>query len=186
MNSYVKTAFFALTVFTGFGVMSAAHAQIAATMPIIYNQSGTQVNTNGTYLPAGTYYLSGGAFSGGHQIEYYGNGTFYDSSVQQYGGNVSNPNGTADISLGYSMMLTSNGIHAALMPALFNQNGTQVNATNSHLLAGSYYLSNSLSASGLPVQYYGNGTYYNPNIRQYGGSVNNPNGTASVSLGYNS
>jgi len=184
MNSYVKTALLALVALIGFTAMSVVHAQTASTMPIIYSQSGAQINTSGSYLPAGSYYLSGGALTGGHPIEYYGNGTFYDSSVQQYGGNVSNPNGTAGVALGYSMILTSNGIHMALMPALFNQNGTQANINNSYLMAGSYYLSNNPSASGLQVQYYGNGTYYNPNIGQYGGSVNNSNGTAGVSLGY--
>jgi hypothetical protein len=184
MNSYVKTALLALVALIGFGAVSVAYAQMASTMPIIYNQSGASVNTGAGYLQAGTYYLKGGPSAGGHMIEYYGNGTFYDSSVQQYGGNVSNPNGTAGVSLGYVMVLTSNGNRAALMPALYNSNGSQANGSTGYLNSGYYYLSNNPSASGSQVQYYGNGTYYNPNIGQYGGSVTNPNGTAGVSLGY--
>ena len=58
------------------------------------------------------------------------------------------------------------------------------NISNTHLSAGYYYLTSNPSSGGLQVQYYGNGTYYNPAIGQYGGNVTNPNGTAGVSLGY--
>ncbi len=165
-----------LTVLIGFGAVSLVHAQTATTMPVLYNQSGTAVNTSSGYLPVGTYYLAGGT-----QIQYYGNGTFYNPSIQQYGGSIYNSNGTAGASLGYTV--ASSGYQGALMPALFNQSGSQVNMTNSYLSAGYYYTANNPSM-GIQVQYYGNGTYYNPNIRQYGGSVTNPNGTAGVSLGY--
>jgi hypothetical protein len=180
MNSYVKTALLALVAIVSFATISAVHAQMASTMPIIYSQSGSAVNTGSGYLPAGYYYLAGGLATGGHQIQYYGNGTFYDPSIQQYGGNVSNTNGTAGVSLGYAMTWTPNGSEVALMPALFNQTGMQVNKTTSYLNAGRYYL----STGGLQVEYYGNGTYYNSAIGQYGGSVTNSNGTAGVSLGY--
>lgn len=71
----------------------------------------------------------------------------------------------------------------AVMPTLYNQSGTAVNSGNTALAAGWYYTqANGSSAS--QVYYYGNGTYYDPNTRMYGGSVGNPNGTAGVSLGY--
>ena len=74
----------ALTVLVGFGAMSAVHAQTASVMPTLYNQSGSAVNTGLGYLNAGNYYLSGGIL-----VQYYGNGTFYDPSIQQYGGSTS-------------------------------------------------------------------------------------------------
>ena len=74
----------------------------------------------------------------------------------------------------------------ATMPILYSQTGSAVNvASNTSLSAGWYYLqSNGSSAS--QVYYYGNGTYYNANTGQYGGSVGDPNGTAGVSLNYTS
>lgn len=69
-----------------------------AMMPTLYDQSGNPVNTTNTHLQAGNYYLSTG---GQHQVYYYGNGTYYDASIGQYGGSVSNPNGTSGAGLGY-------------------------------------------------------------------------------------
>lgn len=73
---------------------------------------------------------------------------------------------------------------AATMPTLYNQYGVAVNvATNTSLAAGTYYLAPGDSAA-TQVQYYGNGMFYNPNTELYGGSVNDPNGTAGVILNY--
>lgn len=79
----------------------AAFAQTAATMPVFYNAQGQQVNGAGSAaLPAGYYYLQPNGQ--GQQVYYYGNGTYYDPSIGQYGGSVSNPNGTAGANLGYT------------------------------------------------------------------------------------
>lgn len=88
--------------------------------------------------------------------------------------------------LAYSVTaLTSvNAQTVATMPTLYNQSGVAVNnMTNTYLSAGWYYLAPGAQASN-QVYYYGNGTYYNANTQLYGGSVNDPNGTAGVSLGY--
>jgi hypothetical protein len=70
-----------------------------ATMPVLYNQSGQAVNTGNTAVPAGYYYLqTGGA---GTQVYYYGNGVYYNPAIGEYGGSVSDPNGTAGRELGY-------------------------------------------------------------------------------------
>ncbi len=71
----------------------------------------------------------------------------------------------------------------AVMPALYNQYGQQVNNANTlPLAAGTYYLQSNQTAM---VNYYGNGTYYDPTLGTYGGSaVNDPYGRAGVALGY--
>jgi hypothetical protein len=71
----------------------------------------------------------------------------------------------------------------ATMPALYNQFGQQVNNQNvAPFAAGIYYLQP--NQTGL-VNYYGNGTYYDPSMGVYGGSaVNDPYGRAGVALGY--
>lgn len=73
----------------------------------------------------------------------------------------------------------------ATMPVLYNQSGQAMNVnTTTALPAGYYYLG---TGGTHQVYYYGNGTYYDPSTGTYGGSaVNDPNGTAGVSLGYSS
>lgn len=86
-------------------VPTAAFAQTYATMPVLYNSSGQQVNAgNTTALPAGYYYL---APNSTQQVYYYGNGTYYDPAMGTYGGSVSNPFGTAGVSLGYVTGVTA-------------------------------------------------------------------------------
>jgi hypothetical protein len=177
MTSHVKTALLALVAVIGLGAVSLAHAQMSATMPILYSQSGTAVNTGTGYLASGIYYLAGGV-----SVEYYGNGTYYNPSIGQYGGSIHDQNGTAGALLGYGT--NTGNYQVAVMPALFSQNGAQVNLGNSYLNPGYYYLTSNGSVGGSQVQYYGNGTYYNPTIGQYGGNISNWNGTAGVSLGY--
>ena len=73
----------------------------------------------------------------------------------------------------------------AVMPALYNQSGVEVNASGAIVpAAGWYYLDSNASAAS-KVYYYGNGVYYDPTAGIYGGSaVKDPNGTAGVDLGY--
>ena len=184
MNIYTKTAVITvLSVLIGTGVIAAVNAQTVMTMPTIYNQYGSPVNTGSGYLPAGYYYLGGGASTGGHQIEYYGNGTYYDPSIQQYGGSVADQNGTAGFTLSYAGQSVGR-YGVAVMPTIYNQSGSPVNTGSGYLPAGYYYLGGGASTGGHQIEYYGNGTYYDPTIRQYGGSVHDQNGTAGVSLGY--
>ncbi len=91
-----------------------ASAQVPAVMPTLYNQNGVAVNTNNTApLPAGYYYLQPSALASS-RVYYYGNGTYYDESTHLFGGNVTNPNGVAGVSLGYaavtSMIVSSPGV----------------------------------------------------------------------------
>lgn len=77
----------------------AASAQMAATMPVLYNSTGQVVNSgNTTALGAGYYFLNA---NGTSQVYYYGNGTYYNAATGEYGGSVSNPLGTSGASLGY-------------------------------------------------------------------------------------
>ena len=99
MKSYFKISLIALVALFSVGT-AVTYAQMAATMPVIYNQNGMAINTGTGYLPAGVYFLSTPS-STAHQIDYYGNGTFYDLTTQTYGGSVSNPNGTAGVTLTY-------------------------------------------------------------------------------------
>ena len=80
-------------------VPTAAFAQTYATMPVLYNTSGQQVNAGSTTaVPAGYYYLG---LNSTQQVYYYGNGTYYNAATGTYGGSVSNPFGTAGANLGY-------------------------------------------------------------------------------------
>ena len=83
-----------------------AYAQ-TATMPALYNQNGAEVNSGSGTLGAGYYYLGGGPSQGGHQVYYYGNGTYYDATTQTYGGSVTDPNGTAGVVLNYANTTTT-------------------------------------------------------------------------------
>ena len=173
----------AIVVALAMPLMIHAETFNTAVMPVIYNQSSQAVNVGTGYLAAGIYYLPTANSTQNHAIEYYGNGTYYDPSILQYGGSVRNPNGTAAVSLAYasssaSPVYVNAGAGMAMMPTLTNQNGLAVNSNGVSLPAGTYYL------NGNQIQYYGNGTYYDPTTMQYGGSINNPNGTAGVSLGY--
>jgi hypothetical protein len=177
MTTYTKTSIIALVAIAGTIAASVAYAQNTTTMPVLYNQNNSPVNTGASYLTAGNYYLGAGPSSGGHLIEYYGNGTFYDATIQMYGGSISDPNGTAGAPLGYVMELSA-GFNMAVMPTLFNSNNTAVNTGTGFLAAGYYNL------GGHQVYYYGNGTFYDPSTQTYGGSISNPKGTAGTSLGY--
>lgn len=90
-------AFFAVNV----AGLTSVSAQSTATMPVLYNQNGIAVNTtSNTVLAAGWYYLApGGAMA--NQVQYFGNGTFYQPSNGTYGGSVGDPYGTAGVSLNY-------------------------------------------------------------------------------------
>jgi hypothetical protein len=185
MKTYTRIALIAIAaVVVSAGIMSRVNAQVATTMPTLYNQSGVVVNAGTGYLSAGNYYLGGGLSYGGHQVEYYGNGTFYDPTTMQYGGSITNTNGTAGAVLGYAMTTTPSGRTMATMPIFYVQNGSTVNTNGGYLTSGYYYIGGGLSSGGHQVQYYGNGTFYDPSILQYGGSVTVPNGTAGVALGY--
>jgi hypothetical protein len=100
----------ALAVLASFATMSLAFAQTStAVMPALYNSSGTEVNSTTASLAAGYYYL-GLPSAGGHQVEYYGNGTYYDPTTMTYGGSVNDPSGMAGVSLGYNASGTTIGL----------------------------------------------------------------------------
>jgi hypothetical protein len=82
----------ALVAVTALGV-SSVNAQ-SVTMPALYDQSGTQVNSaNSTSrLQAGTYYLNN---NGTNEVYYYGNGNYYDPRTMTYWGTNTNSNGAA-------------------------------------------------------------------------------------------
>lgn len=104
------SAFTALIMAASLSWSALAQAQTASSMPVLYNSSGNTVNTSGGTLSAGTYYLGGTPSQGGHQVQYLGNGTYYDPTTLTYGGSVSDPNGTAGVSFGYTVPSTSPGI----------------------------------------------------------------------------
>ncbi len=178
MKKYITVVLLAFVVASGVGAVALVHASTIATMPQLFNQNGFQVNSSG-YLVAGYYYMGGGPSAGGHQIEYYGNGTYYDPSIRMYGGSITNQYGTAGVSLGYVAFAPNEESDIVLMPALYSQTGIQVNTGAFYVAAGYYNLS-----GGQQVYYYGNGTYYNPATRTYGGSVLNSSGKAGVTVGY--
>ena len=106
-KSYIAIGLVALALL--FAGSSGVHAQ-ATTMPVLYDQNGTAVNNSTTVLGAGYYYLNGSPAQGGHQVYYYGNGTYYDPATQSYGGSVSDPNGTAGVSLNYVAPTVTPGV----------------------------------------------------------------------------
>ena len=83
------------------GGVSLASAQVASTMPALYNSNGAEVNaSNAVALPAGTYYL--GPSTSYDTVYYYGNGVYYDPATGTYGGSTSDSYGTAGANLGYT------------------------------------------------------------------------------------
>ena len=66
----------------------------SGSMPILYDQNGNQVNATNGSIPAGYYYLNAPQSQGGHQVEYYGNGTYYDPTTQTYGGSINSNSST--------------------------------------------------------------------------------------------
>ena len=77
-----------------------SHAQTLSTMPFLYNTNGDVVNSPGSSpLAAGYYYVGGGPSQDGQEVNYYGNGVYYNMTTQTYGGSITDPNGTAGISI---------------------------------------------------------------------------------------
>ena len=125
------------------------HAQtVSGTTPTFYNQSGMVLNSGGTPIGAGWYYLQNG-----DQAYYYGNGTYYDSTAGVYGGSI------------FGSSVAAGTVNGAT-PVLYNQSGQAVNPSGTALAAGYYYLAN-----GNQVYYYGNGTYFNNATNTYGGMI---------------
>ncbi len=136
-----------------------AYAQtVAAITPTFYTQSGAVVNSGGSSVLAGYYYLANG-----NSVYYYGNGTYYNTNTQLYGGYV----------FGSYVYPTTTSTGAT--PVFFNQSGQMVNPGGTALPIGYYYLQN-----GNQIYYYGNGTYYNPTTQLYGGSVSGGINTTTV------
>ncbi len=81
---------FALALVLAFA--GTVHADTMGTMPVLYNASGAAVNTSGTSLPAGTYYLGTNATQ---PVTYFGDGSFFNPATGTYGGSVYNPTGRA-------------------------------------------------------------------------------------------
>jgi len=173
MTYFTKSALVACAVVASSLAAFAVYAQTVGVMPAIYTQNNVQVNSTNSSLAAGYYYLANA-----DRIYYFGNGTFYDQTSQVYGGTISDPSGMAGVALSYTSYASVSGTGMAAMPALYTQS-TQVNTMNTQLASGYYTL-----ASGQQVYYYGNGTYYNPGILLYGGSINDSSGMAGASLGY--
>ncbi len=100
-----------MTTTSGPAVATAATASGGSeftVMPILYNSSGVAMNTGTGSLPAGYYFT---APSGGMQVYYYGNGTFYNPTTGLYGGSVSNPSGRAGpISIAIAQVPTTPGV----------------------------------------------------------------------------
>ncbi len=69
-------------------------ADTTGNMPILYNSSGTAVNTSTGVLPAGTYYLGVGATQ---PVTYFGDGSYFNAATRTYGGSVFNPTGRAGV-----------------------------------------------------------------------------------------
>ena len=90
-NTSSSTTTMASTTNTNTGTMNTTSSNTTTNMPTFYDQAGNQVGANGASMPAGYYYLQTG---GGHQIYYYGNGTYYDPTTQTYGGMINGANGT--------------------------------------------------------------------------------------------
>jgi len=96
-NKLIKGAAVTAMLFSAAFAAIPAFAQ-TATMPVLYNSVNQPANTSGGTLPAGNY-----TDASGHQIYYYGNGTYYDSTTQTYGGSIYNPSGAAGASLNYDV-----------------------------------------------------------------------------------
>ncbi len=122
----------ALSAFFVVGASSvmSAHAQVMATMPVLYNAAGQAVNTVPNIpLAAGWYFLQPGA-STNYEVYYAGNGTYsyYNTSMGSYGGSTMNPNGTAGVTLNYvASLLNSPG--TVTTPGIPNT-GAGGNSTN--------------------------------------------------------
>jgi hypothetical protein len=98
-----------LIAFSLVGILSVS-AQTEAVMPTLYTQSGVAVNTvPNTPLAAGWYFLQSNG-SVASQVYYYGNGTYYSAANQSYGGSVGDPNGTAGVTLNYTVSNTTPGL----------------------------------------------------------------------------
>jgi hypothetical protein len=118
-----------------------------ATMPVLYDQSGHAVNNGTTALPAGYYFLQPGVSNS--QVYYYGNGTYYNPSIGQYGGSIGNPNGTSGALLGYASSPTT----VAAAPGVPNTGAGGASpvswailiASGAAVLAGAAYLAFELS-----------------------------------------
>lgn len=105
IGTLVLSAFFAV----GASAVMNAHAQVMATMPVLYNASGQAVNTvPNVPLAAGWYFLQPGG-SSTYEVYYAGNGTYsyYDTNMGSYGGSVNDPDGTAGVTLNYVATLLS-------------------------------------------------------------------------------
>ena len=104
MNKIKSTSILAFAAFLAVSVtaVSGVSAQTVATMPILYSQSGVAMNiATNSALAAGTYFLAPGG-SVTNEVQYYGNGMFYNPSLGIYGGSVTaDPNGTAGVALNY-------------------------------------------------------------------------------------
>ena len=98
-SSAILIAAMAVTPLVAFG-------QTQTTMPVLYDGSGAAVNTGTGNLTAGYYYLFGGPSQGGRQVYYYGNGTYYDPVTMSYGGSVSDPYGTAGVTINLAQATT--------------------------------------------------------------------------------
>ena len=104
MNNIKSFSLISLAAFAAFCATAVciASAQTVAVMPVLYNQAGNTVNVNTNKpLAAGTYFLApGGSIT--NEVQYYGNGMYYNPSIGLYGGSVNaDPNGLAGVSLNY-------------------------------------------------------------------------------------
>ena len=104
MNKIKSTSILAFAAFLAVSVMAvaSASAQTIATMPTLYNAYGVAVNVStNTSLAAGTYFLAPGD-SVTTEVQYFGNGMYYNPALGIYGGSVTaDPNGTAGVALNY-------------------------------------------------------------------------------------
>ena len=105
-----QLAVLAIVVGASLAIGLSVHAQVPSMMPVLYDQAGNPVNTGTGTLGAGYYYLGGGPSTGGHQIYYYGNGTYYDATTQTYGGSTGDPNGTSGAALNYVAPTVTPGV----------------------------------------------------------------------------
>jgi hypothetical protein len=64
------------------------------------------------------------------------------------------------------------------MPVLYDQSGNAVNTGSGTTLSAGWYYTQPGGNASQQVYYYGNGTYYDPTTRMYGGSTQNPSGAS--------